>query len=80
MADTLIIACSKKELIQIMSKLDKTSKEYRLTVNKKKIQVIVNRNNTNIKEIGSFEIIERIVYLGSLITNKRGGDEETDLQ
>lgn len=46
-------------------------------MNKRKTKVmILNRNRTNIKDVGGFAVIEKIIYLGNVLTNNGGCDDE----
>jgi len=38
--------------------------------------MIIDRNPANVGQIDGFEVVEKFNYLGSLITNKSGSDEE----
>ena len=78
--DTLMLARSEEELTEIMRKLDRISREHGLTLNKKKTKImIIDRNPANVGQIDGFEVVENFSYLGSLITNKGGCDEEIKL-
>lgn len=75
--DTLFIAWSKEQLIQITTKLDKKSGDNDLSMYEKKPQVMmVDRKSMNNKEIESFEVVKKFVYLDSLITSKGSYGEE----
>lgn len=77
--DTLIIAADEEQLINIMNKLESYSREYGLKINKTKTKVmIIDRSNdtSHIKNVGGYEVVDKFVYLGSLITKDGGCSEE----
>ena len=78
--DTLIITATIEDMEIIMERLRICSEEYGLYLNKKKTKImIINRaenNSPNIHEIAGYEVVNKFSYLGSLITNKGGCEQE----
>lgn len=71
--DTLLIANTSNELLELVGRLEEASHEYGLKVNVNKTKVmIVDRDNENQLQsgkIGNFEVVEKFIYLGSIIHN-----------
>ncbi|XP_071653184.1 uncharacterized protein [Temnothorax longispinosus] len=83
--DTTILATTAQEMEAIMERLALISREYGLEINRDKTKImIIDRqmnNQPNVKEVAGFEVVEKMVYLDSMITNKggcSGGDQEED--
>lgn len=56
-----------------MKNLIQTSSEYALEINQTKMKVVVNirqaGNLINIREVAAYEVVDKFVYLGSMISN-----------
>lgn len=78
--DTLILAASSEELEYVMNRLDTVSREYGLRINAQKTKVmIIDRHRDNqpeIRNIAGYEVVSRFNYLGSVVTNSGGCEEE----
>ncbi|XP_050514781.1 uncharacterized protein LOC126890021 [Diabrotica virgifera virgifera] len=68
------------ELEYIMYRLDTISREYGLKINAQKTKVMIidriRNNQPEIRNVAGFEVVNRFNYLGSLITNNGGCEEE----
>lgn len=69
--DTLLIAGSTEEMLELLQRLEEVSREYGLKINANKTKVmIVDRLNENQRQpakIDNFEVVEKFVYLGSML-------------
>ena len=69
--DTMLIASSPAELLEFMGRLERISSEYGLKVNVNKTKVmIIDRDNENRRQpakIGAFDVVDKFVYLGSML-------------
>lgn len=78
--DTLILAASKKELEQIMQRLSTISQQFGLKINIKKTKVMIidraRNNQPEVSSVAGYEVVDRFNYLGSVITNTGGCEEE----
>lgn len=76
--DTLLIAGSPEELQGILHRLQGVSLEYGLKININKTKImIIDRDNENQRQpekIGDFEVVDKFVYLGSML-HKSGSCE-----
>lgn len=76
--DTLLIAGSPEELQEILHRLQGVSLEYGLKININKTKImIIDRDNENQRQpekIGDFEVVDKFVYLGSML-HKSGSCE-----
>ena len=72
--DTLLIASSPEELLELIRRLEAVSQDYGLKINATKTKVmIVDRENENRRQpgrIGNFEVVEQFVYLGLMLHNR----------
>lgn len=78
--DTLILAASHRELEEIMQKLNNVSQQYGLKINAKKTKVLIidraRNNQAEVTSIAGYEVVRKFNYLGSIITNNGGCEEE----
>lgn len=78
--DTTLFARTEEELISLLQKVEQTSLEAGLRINKSKTKIMIvdrpNNNHPEIKQINSIKTVKQFVYLGSLITNTGGCSEE----
>ena len=69
--DTLLIANSPEELLEFLERLERVSLEYGLKINVSKTKVmIIDRDNENRRQpakIGAFDVVDKFVYLGSML-------------
>jgi len=76
--DTTFLAITEEELIELLKRVEKISSEVGLQINKNKTKImIIDRLNSNQKEItqiSNIQVMERVIYLETLLTNK---DENT---
>lgn len=78
--DTTLIAASQEELLALLSNLEQHSAAYGLSINYNKTKVmIVDREHNNypeMKSVGRCQVVQSFVYLGSLIENSGGCENE----
>jgi len=71
--DTTLVAADAVELEELLRRLEDMSEEFGLHINRRKTKVMIvdreNNNHPTMKEIGSCEIVNNMVYLESLINN-----------
>lgn len=71
--DTLIITSSVEEMEFIMHRLQETSADFGLKLNPNKTTIMIvdrqNNNQPHIKTIAGFKVVNKYLYLGSLIEN-----------
>lgn len=78
--DTTVMAASKEDLVELIQRMKENSKESGLQ--KKTKIMMVNRQNQNqisIQRIYNIEMVNTIIYRGSLITNSCGWSEKIAL-
>ncbi|VEN56168.1 unnamed protein product, partial [Callosobruchus maculatus] len=78
--DTTLIAASQEELVALLNVLEQHSTAYGLGINYNKTTVIIvdreHDSHREIKSIGRCEVVQSFVYLGSLIDNSGGCENE----
>jgi hypothetical protein len=76
--DTLLIANTAEELLELLRRLEEVSHEYGLKINVKKTKVMIidrrNERRPQPAKIGKFDVVDKFVYLGSLL-HKSGSCE-----
>lgn len=78
--DTTLLASNVDDIGELLQILETTSQEWGLAINREKTKMmIVDRQNNNkpeVTQIGNCEVVNSYIYLGSLISNKGGCEEE----
>ncbi|KAK9871609.1 hypothetical protein WA026_012988 [Henosepilachna vigintioctopunctata] len=78
--DTVIIAASKEEMQEIMTRLCSISEEYGLELNKQKTKTMIvdrpHNNQPDVQTVAGYEVVSVVNYLGSMITNSGGCEAE----
>jgi hypothetical protein len=78
--DTTILASSEAELIHLLQRIEDVSLTMGLKINRDKTRIMIidraNNNQNHLVMINNIAVVDKFVYLGSLITNKGGCTEE----
>ena len=69
--DTMLIAASEEELLRLLDRLERVSRDFGLTINAAKTKIMIvdrdTENDVRPARIGRFEVVDKFVYLGSLL-------------
>ncbi|KMQ86696.1 endonuclease-reverse transcriptase [Lasius niger] len=80
--DTTLLAASEDELVRLLERIDKASKEDGLKINASRSKILVvdgaNKNQPNNRRISRIETVENLIYLAVQITNT--GDCEGEIR
>ncbi|KAI8429179.1 hypothetical protein MSG28_007716 [Choristoneura fumiferana] len=78
--DTTLIATSRENIAKLLHRIERVSLQFGLKINRQKTKMmIVDRSQNNaphITEIANCEVVQSYIYLGSLITNTGGSEDE----
>lgn len=80
--DTLLVAGSEEEITTLLERLQSVSRDYGLELNRSKTKIMIidreHENEPQLPEISNCEVVDKIMYLGSLIKND--GDCEAEIR
>ncbi|CAH2208498.1 jg1438 [Pararge aegeria aegeria] len=78
--DTTLLAQTKEDIEILLARLEVTSAEFGLTINRDKTKMMIvdraNQNRLEIESIANCEVVQTYIYLGSTVSNTGGCDLE----
>ncbi|KAI8433901.1 hypothetical protein MSG28_015827 [Choristoneura fumiferana] len=78
--DTTLLATSEDKIGELLTRIETVSLEFGLKLNRTKTKIMIvdrGRNNApEVTEIANCQVVQSYVYLGSLVSNKGGSEDE----